>query len=306
VRRLGRIHDVDLREAARADDLCDVLRDALPRLDDDLAGALALGGVHHVVDRNLAFDLACAAAVDHFLAGDGVEAAQDIGVQTEVRRHGPQEGHGAELAALVDADGNAVLLRRVELDPAPALGDDAAGVHPPLTGIHLADEVDAGRTVELRHHDALGAVDDELAAAEHDGQVAQVDLFLDRLILDEAQPDAERPTVGQPQLAALVHRVARLAELVPQVLELDRLVVALDGEDFLKDSLESFVLPFAGRAGSVVLQEPLVAFRLDLGQVGDVKGLATATEVTHFVGNKPPLSRDCHRANRSVLTRWDF
>ncbi len=38
-----------------------------------------------------------------------------------------------------------------------------------------------GRAVQLAHDDALGAVDDELAAADHDRQVAQVDLLLDRL-----------------------------------------------------------------------------------------------------------------------------
>ncbi len=115
---------------------------------------------------------------------------------------------------------SAVLLGDVQLDPAAALGNDAAAVQLAVAGLRLADEIDARAAVQLADHDALGAVDDELAAAEHDRHVAQVDFFLDRLLLGQPQPDAERPAVGQPQLAALVRRVARLAQLVAQVLQL--------------------------------------------------------------------------------------
>ena len=157
-----------------------------------------------------------------------------------VRRvHGAQQRHGRELARLVDADAERVLLGDVDLDPAAALGDDAAGVQLAVAGLGLDDEVDAGRAVELADDDALGAVDDELAAADHDRHVAEVDLFLDRLLLVEAQPDAERPAVGQAQLPALVGAVARLAELVLDVLERDRLVVALDREDFAQHAFEA-------------------------------------------------------------------
>ena len=73
-----------------------------------------------------------------------------------------------------------------------------------VAGVGFGDEVDARAAVQLADHDALGAVDDELAAAEHDRHVAQVDFFLDRLLLGQPQPDAEGPAVGQPQLAAFV------------------------------------------------------------------------------------------------------
>jgi hypothetical protein len=67
--------------------------------------------------------------------------------------------------------------------------------------------------------DALGPVDDELAAAQHDGDLAEVDLLLDGLLLVQADADLERGSVGQSQLPALVRRVPRTAELVPDVLE---------------------------------------------------------------------------------------
>ena len=74
-----------------------------------------------------------------------------------------------------------------------------------VAGLDLDDEVDAGRAVELADDDALGAVDDELAAADHDRHVAEVDLFLDAVSpLLQAEPDAERPAVGEAELAALV------------------------------------------------------------------------------------------------------
>ena len=123
------------------------------------------------------------------------------------------------LPRLVDADAERVLLGDVDLDPAAALGDDAAAVQLAVAGLGLDDEIDAGRAVQLADDDALGAVDDELAAADHDRHVAQVDFFLDGLLLVEAQPDAEGPAIGQAQLPALVGAVARLAQLVPDVLQ---------------------------------------------------------------------------------------
>ena len=111
------------------------------------------------------------------------------------RVHRPQQRHGRELAGLVDADAERVLLGDVDLDPAAALGDDAAGVQLLVARLDLDDEVDAGRAVELADDDALGAVDDELAAADHDRHVAEVDLFLDaaRSLFSRSQTRNGRP-----------------------------------------------------------------------------------------------------------------
>src|SRR5262249_17903313 len=126
------------------------------------------------------------------LGGDGlgqVEGAQDVAVAGVGRVHGPQERHGRELPGLVDADAERILFGDVDLDPAAALGDDAAGVEFAVAALHLHHEIDAGGAMQLTDHDALGAVDDELPAADHDGHVAEVDLFLDRFFLVQAQPD---------------------------------------------------------------------------------------------------------------------
>jgi hypothetical protein len=109
-----------------------------------------------------------------------------------------------------------ILLGDVDLDPTAALGNH------PATGqlaigrpFLLLDKVDAGTAVQLADHHPLGTVDDELAAAHHDRQVAQIDLFLDRLLAIQPQPNPQRPAVGQPQLAAL-RGVTRLAQFVDE------------------------------------------------------------------------------------------
>jgi hypothetical protein len=77
------------------------------------------------------------------------------------------EQHGDGLLALaVDADVDDVLLVDLELEPRAAAGDhlgvDDVLLRRRLVGVDA--EVDAGRSHELRHDDALGAVDDERAA----------------------------------------------------------------------------------------------------------------------------------------------
>ena len=105
-----------------------------------------------------------------------------------------------------------------------------------------------GAAVELADDDPLGAVDDELAAADHDRHVAEVDRLLDRrLPLVQAEPDVERPAVGQAELAALVGLVARLAQVELDVFQLERLVIALDREDLAEDPLQPASLAVLGR-----------------------------------------------------------
>jgi hypothetical protein len=123
--------------------------------------------------------------------------------------------------------------------------------------------------VQLADDDALGAVDDELAAAQHDRHVAEVDFFLDRLLFDEAQPDAERTTVGQPQLPALGCGIARLAQLVPDVLEPVLPVVAFDGENFAENLFETLVGAAVGPF--IQLQESRVRLGLNLGEIRELE-----------------------------------
>ncbi len=160
--------------------------------------------------------------------------------------------------------------------------------------LDLDDEIDAGGAVELADDDPLGTVDDELAAADHDGHVTQVDRFLEGgLALVEPEPDMERPAVGQAELTALVGVVARLAQVVVEILELERLVVTLDRENLAEDPFQPGVAALVDR--QVGLEEPLVASRLDLRQIRNGKIIGDPAEVA-FLGrdNSPHGSRCGH------------
>ena len=233
-------------EVGVGQDLRRGLGDGRAALDQDLAGVR----VDDVAAGDPAFELGGGLGV---AGGDGlglVEGLEDRLVGRELRAHGAQQGHRRELARLVDPDAQGVLLGDLELDPAPALGDDPAGVELAVAGLDLDDEVDARAAVELADDHALGAVDDELAAADHDRHVAEVDRLLDRrLALVQAEPDVERAAVGEAELAALVGLVARLAQVELDVFQLQGLVVALDREDFAEDPFQAGVgrVPRPGR-----------------------------------------------------------
>ncbi len=213
--------------------------------------------------------------------------------------HRAQQRDGRELAALVDPHAERVFLGDVDFDPAAPFGDNAAAGQLAVAGpVLLEHEVDAGTAMQLADHDAFGTVDDELAATEHDGEVAQVDLFLVRFFLVQAQHHAEGASVGQAQLTAFVGRVAGFAQLVPVVLERNLLVVAFDREDLAQHALQALVLPLLGR--HVILQEGGIADSLDLREIGSQKRLATAAKTTDFLGFKSSFLGGSHVQQSSM------
>jgi hypothetical protein len=199
---------------------------------------------------------------------DLVELAQDRGIGREALIHRPQQRRAGELAGLVDPDRHRILLGDVQLDPRAALWNDPARVQFLLAGVQLDREVDAGRSVQLAHRDALTAVDDELATPDHDRDLAEVDVLFHRLRLDQTNTDLERVAEGHPQFATLLDGVARPSELVAHILEAERLVVRVDREDFAQQRFETFDLaPIRRRLG---LQEIEVRLRLHFDEVGDL------------------------------------
>src|SRR6202030_3157742 len=104
-------------------------------------------------------------------------------------------------------------------------------------------KTDTRRAVQLADDDALGAVDDEGALRRHEGQFAHVHaLFLDVLVLAEAERDIERGGEGLALALAFEGAELGLTDLVVAELELDLFIVAFDGENFGEDGLEAFVL----------------------------------------------------------------
>ncbi len=216
-----------------------------------------------------------------------IEGGEDRVVRRVLRAHGPQQGHGGELPGLIDPDSQRFFLGDLELDPATPFGNDPAGVQLLVIGLDLDHEIDARRAVKLADHHALGAIDDELAAADHDRHVAQVDRFFEHgLALVETKPDVERAAVGQAELAALIGVVPRLAQVVADVFQLKGLVVALDREDFPEDPFEPRVGTLFGEV--IGLQESLVAPGLDDGQVGNRELVVNPAEIPFHGRNDAP------------------
>ena len=254
------------------------LGDCRAAVDQDLAG----GRIDDVAAGDPALELRGRLGIRRVDRVGLVESMEDRLVGRVLRAHGAKQSHRRELARLVDPDPQGFLLGDLQLDPASALGDDAAGVQLLVARLDLDHEIDARRAVELADDHALGAVDDELAAADHDRHVAQVDRFLERgLALVQPQPDVERAAEGQAELAALVGIVPGLAQVVAEVFQLQGLVVALDREDLPEDAFEPRVGSLFGEI--VGLEESLVAPGLDLGQVGNRKLVVNPAEIP-FLG----------------------
>ena len=203
---------------------------------------------------------------------------------------GAQQHRGRQLAAAVDAHPRGVLGVELEVEPGAAVGDDAGVVEDLAGGVGLAlvvVEEDARRAVQLRHHHALGAVDDEGAVLGHERDLAHVDvLLLDVLhalaggfavVDDEAHAHAQGRGVGEAAQHALAHVEGRLAELVVHVLQGGVAGVAGDGEHGTERAVQALVLE-AARAHAL-LQELGVGILLDGKQVRDAHRLRQLAEV---------------------------
>ena len=236
------------------------------------------------------------------MAQQGLVGAEVLGQRAQERDRG-------ELAGLVDADRQVLLLGDVQLDPGATLRNDPAAVQVTVARAGVDQEIDARRAVQLADDDALGAVDDELTTATHDRDLAEVHLFLDGLRLDQPEAHLEGVPERHPQLAALVDVVAGSSELVADVLEAHRLVVRVDREDLAQESFEA--LGEARSRGIVGRQEVLVGFRLDLDQAREGTSGSTIRPVFLLVMKRSPPTtnpqwwvptRGCVRSTVSPLS----
>ena len=273
--RIGHLgDDVDALELARLD-LRKRLADLRAGFDELFAGLGIDNRRRRVVTRLKLSDLDRLDRVE--LLDDRFGGRVFLVERAKERRRG-------NLAALVDANGQCVFLGDRAFDPRTALGDDTAAVKRTVAFLHFDQEVHAGRAVKLVHDHALGAVDDELAAADHDRDFTEVDGIFHHLVFvlaDEAHLDAEGHPEGQAQRAALVGRVARLGEVVADVLQAKVLIVALDREHLAQQRFEAVVFPLGGI--DLFLQEFLIGLDLYFDQVGNRERVTALAEVAHFM-----------------------
>ena len=145
----------------------------------------------------------------------GDEALEEAGGVLLVVAEGAQQGEDAHAALAGDAgaggDVLAGLVLDVELEPLAAVRVDRALDELVLAEVTQAEplarlEDDAGAAHELRHDDALGAVDDERALLGHHREVAHEHglLFdLARVAVHEPGAHEDRRGVGHVLLLAL-------------------------------------------------------------------------------------------------------
>jgi hypothetical protein len=124
----------------------------------------------------------------------------------------------------------------------------------------ILGEVGARGTHELRHDDALGAVDDEGPPTGHDREVPHEDFLLLDLaghLVDEGGLDEQGLAVGDVLVAALLFGCLDVFELMLTEVKLELFGEVLDRRDFLQDLFQSFG------------QEPIERLPLDAHEIGE-------------------------------------
>ncbi len=184
--------------------------------------------------------------------------------------HRAQQHGDRELALAVDADVDGALLVDLQLEPRSALRHEVGDQHLLLAlGLLGLHDVGARGAHQLRHDDALGAVDDEGAAVGHHREIAHEDgLFADLagLLVDEGDLHREGGGEGHVLVAALRDRLGGLTELVLAELDEELLRVVLDRVD-VGDGL-----------AETVAEEPLPRLLLDVDEVREGQRLVELGE----------------------------
>ena len=205
-----------------------------------------------------------------------VEELEDLLVRAVAHR--AQQHRDRQLALAVDADVDAALLVDLELQPRATrrhqVRDEDLLLR--ILGLH---QIRARRTHQLRHHHALGAVDDERAALGHPREIAHEHRLLAdlaRLTVDEADRDRQRPRVREVLLTALVQRSDRLVERELPELHGEIAGVVLDRRD---------VVDRLAQAPSLWLNQPGEGLLLDVDEVGNLNRLVEARERTARAGS---------------------
>ncbi len=254
-----------------------------------------IGGVANLGDQHLGADRLVVEVGLQLQVRDRVEQLDDFLVRRVAE--GAQERRREELPAAFPAiQMDVKQIARVvhDFEPGAAVGNDAIGIEFLAVGVDARLKTNAGRAVQLADHDPLGAIDDEGALRRHERKFAHVNaLFLDVLVLAEAERDVKRRGESLALALAFQRAQLRLADLVIAELELDLFVVAFDGEHFRENRLQAFVLPL--RLGNVLLEKILVGIELDLDQVRRFDGLGQSSEID-------PLSRGLGQGDGVVRT----
>ncbi len=205
-----------------------------------------------------------------------VEELQDLFVGRVAHR--AQEHRDRQLALAIDPDVDPALLVDLQLQPRTAgrhqIRDEDLLLR--ILGLH---QVGARGAHQLRHHHALGAVDDERAALGHPREIAHEHRLLAdlaRLAIDEADRHRQRPRVREVLLTTLIQAGHRIVERELPELHGQVAGVVLDRRD---------VVDRLAQPAPLRIDKPGKGLLLDVDQVRDIDRLVETRESTARAGS---------------------
>ena len=142
------------------------------------------------------------------------EQLDDLGVRAITNR--AQQRGDVHLALAVDLDVEDTVRVGLVFEPGAAVGDDLRLEQPFADLVEALGIVHAGRTHELRHDNALRAVDDERTGRRHEREIAHKDLLLldlARFLIDQANARAQGRRIVHVAFLALLHGVFRIVKV---------------------------------------------------------------------------------------------
>ena len=179
-----------------------------------------------------------------------------------------------ELSLAVHAHPKHALRILFEFQPGAAVGDHGRFVNLFPRLVRFRNVVHAGRTHELGDDHALRAVDDERAVLGHQGKIPHKDVLFENLVLylvyePHLHPQGKR--VRRVAVAALFFVVLRrFPELVVEKIQFEVVGKVGDRRVILKDLGDAFA------------DEGLIAFPLNLNEIGDINYFVDRTEFSSF------------------------
>ena len=192
------------------------------------------------------------------------------------------------LALAIDLDGKDVALGGLEFQPRAAIRDQFGGAEDAAgRAVFGRAEIDARRTDQLRHDDALGAIDDEGAVFGHQWKVAHVDFLggcLAGLVVDERDLEVEGRGEGHVHFAAFRLGILGVAKMISQA-EFARDVIVAGEEEavFLVEGFDRRDL--VEKLAQAFGLEPFERLDLNLDQCGNVVDIGD-TGVRLLIGHQ--------------------
>ena len=217
-------------------------------------------GIHEVFHADLndtggkltAYQLLGHSLVDTHLFSQ-IEDLKDVLIRLKADS-AKQRGDGEFLLA-VDVGIHDIVDVRSKLNPRAFERDNTSGIKRRAIGMDTLSEEDARRTMQLRNHNALGAVDNECSLLGHVGNGAKIHILNDGIEIlmvgvgaIELQLRLEGDVIGKALLQTLFDRVTGRVDIIVKKLKNEVVAGIGDWEILGKHLVETVVLAQLGRS----------------------------------------------------------